>query len=43
MGFWDWLILLGVAAAAVGAIWALRRRKDKGCHGNCASCPHCKH
>lgn len=43
MGLWDWVILLVVAAAVVGAVLALRSRKDKGCHGDCASCPHCKH
>ena len=43
MGLWDWVILLAVVSAVVGAIWALRRNKNKGCHGDCGSCPHCKH
>ena len=42
MGMIDW-ILLGVIAAAVTAavIHVIRRKKQGGCCGDCASCQGC--
>lgn len=43
MGLLDWMILLLLAAAAVGAGCALHKRKGADCDGNCACCSHCRH
>lgn len=42
MGFWDWIVLLLLGAAAAGAGYALHRRRGTGCDGNCACCSHCR-
>ena len=44
MNFWDVLILLAVAGAAILAFLRARKRKaaGKSCCGNCGSCGLCR-
>lgn len=45
MGLLDWIVLGLIAAAAVGAVVWMRRRRaaGKGCCGDCSRCSGCQH
>ena len=40
MNGWDIGILAAIACAVGFALYRMRKRKDKGCHGSCSCCAY---